>query len=80
MEYLAHEIDQDTHTATGVIESYVAKNAAEAVAHLLYTRRLSDGQAKLSASGFGVHSGTNYWVVSMNWCLTARSVSFRVVT
>lgn len=59
----AAQFDKDTLTMTGVHETYLANDLPEAVRKLLYTRKLSNGSAKLGPSGQVVYSGQFGWSI-----------------
>ena len=44
-------------------ETYLAESAEEAASHLLYTRQLSNGRAKMGPTGLVVHDGSKVWVI-----------------
>ena len=64
MRYYATQLNTLDLTHTGTVEVYLAESAGDAVSKLLYTRRLRNGNAKISKSRSGVHDGGFYWVVS----------------
>jgi hypothetical protein len=55
--FRAFEYDRQTMQATGRIEFYHASDIATAVANLLYSKRLSNGAAKIGPTGRAVYSG-----------------------
>lgn len=53
----------ENNEATGLVEVYTAPDFQRALAKLLYTRRLSNGNAFVGPSGRVVHSGSKCYTL-----------------
>ncbi len=66
MNFIATEYVKNNYEPTGTTEIYQANTVQDAVLKCLYTRKLSNGNAKLGPSGRVIHSNNSLWTVTTN--------------